>query len=209
MTPDQREKARLRQARKSARDLAKRVARAEAHARRLEAAERDAELVAPAAQRAARLEVIVNAWGTRHAVRRLPANSRLSEAQRRAVTRLQADWDELAGGVSTGVSNWLRAPRPGDSLFGPPAHAAILRQITTRERLDAALSALGAFRPITIHVILLGQPMTHYARENMIPVEDASAMLHAACDRLVTFYGEDDRRDGIITAAPDRDEYEI
>lgn len=219
MTPAAREAARIRQQRKYARDAARRVARAEAAARRLEAAAHAAEQLAPAAQR----EAVTDASGAvlrgprvaiagNRAFRALPTH-KLTRPQIRALLRFRQDWDEVGTGVGVGVANLNSSHGHRTAWSAPPGQDALVRQLATRKRLEGAVEALGAFTGMAHRVLLDGIPVSAWAAETDTTIADAFGQLHAALNRLVAYYDtEPDRphpRPEIRTTAPPRESYEV
>jgi hypothetical protein len=226
-----RELARLRQIRKRARDTERRSIRVEAEARRIEAdatrAEYIGETLAPAVMRepvrapdghmllGARV-AIVNG----RPVRSLPdqiardplfAHVRLTARQAKAAAIFRMDWEEVGAGIGGGAVDYLRSGGSGGD--GQGAHHALVVQLATRARLDAAFAAAGAFSPILARVVLDCIPVSVWARETGQPIEDAMAWLRGGLDRLANYYAppvpERKTTQKYPTFGPARESYEV
>lgn len=225
MTSERRVAARVRQQRSRERRRAAAVARATAEAEQLEneaqAAERFAEHLAPAVQRAPvvtpggvmllgpRIEILDGKPARVDPVAAL----KLTPRQRRAARQLQADWREVGAGLNVTALSYIRGSGHGT---GTGAHAAMRRQIDTRVRLDGAVMFLGAFAPLVARVVLDGIPPAVWAHQEGRSVEDAPRWVEAALNRLSDFYWPEapERPRGsvverILTFGPPRQAYEL
>jgi len=222
-----RDLARERQARKRLRDAARRAIRAEAEARRLEAAQDAAEALAPLAMReAAHAPSGALLHGPRvvvidgRAVRGLPhvsedplARIRLTGSQARAARMLRLDYDEVGAGIGPSAVDWSSGGGNAGPGAGSGAHAALVRQLETRARLEGALTHAGAFTPCLRRVVCDCVPVCVWAREVGKSQDDAMAWLRAGLDRLTGFYfvtaPERPRSRALVGFGPERESYEV
>ncbi len=221
LTPERRAKNRLRQERKRERDreanrllaLAE-VERAERDARLREIA--DEEVVSRALRQPqivkGRMLVGVRMEVTEGRPARVDvlAALKLTERRKRAGHQLVADWREVGGGVNVAAVDYLRTGGAGEGLGG---HAALRRQIDTRQRLDGALAAAGAFAGLLARVLLDGVPLAVWAEEEGRTWELARRCIDVALDRVAAWFWppREGRAMGerILTFGPARGEYDM
>lgn len=132
-----------------------------------------------------------------------------SSRQTRAAHRLQLDWRDVGAGCNVPAVDYGRSGGAGNGLGG---HQAMLGQIRTAARLEAALTFLGAFTPGVRRVVLDRIPIPVWALEADKSPEAALAWIRAALDRLGEFYfppAEPQPRKGFLTFGPPRSDYEI
>jgi hypothetical protein len=140
---------------------------------------------------------------------------RASETQKRAAKQILNDWSDVGAGVGVGAVDYLRSGGGGDGTGG---HDAILAQVDARQRLEGALTFLGAFTGIVGRVVFDGIPLSVYAAE--MPTDDAPktavdarALLLMAMSRLAMFYWPpDDKPVGgelILAFGPARAAYTV
>lgn len=103
-----------------------------------------------------------------------------------AARQLQDDWARVGGGV--GVSAKDYAERFGGSFAGGLLDQGIMAQADARQRLDGALTWLGALCDIVVPVVLDCVPPTAWARQNGMSEKHAVGYLAAALTRLASFY---------------------
>ena len=214
LTTKQRLQAARRQARKRIRDAARAQVRAEAAARRLEAAQRAAEELAPLAQRTG----LEDTTGLLRAPRLVVLEGKavrsrhpdLTRPQRRAADRLRSDWEEVASGVATGVAR-LEGVASGFSGSAAP-DAGVIAQLVVRARLEGAVTWMGALAPIVLRVICGRAPLAAWSRETGQTTEEAGACLRVGLDRLVKYYDSGEKQKSvkpdIVSFGPGREEYE-
>lgn len=221
LTPERREKNRIRQERKRERDRERDrlLALAEAERQERDTARReisDEMVVSNALRRpligrdgtmliGARMEVIE---GRPSRVDVLAA-LKLSPRRKRAGHQLQADWREVGAGVNVAAVDYLRAGGAGEGMGG---HAALVRQIATHDRLRAALTASGAFAGLLSRVVLAGVPLAVWAEEAGKTWALARRCIDVALDRVAdSYYPESEGRAGerILTIGPARAEYDM
>lgn len=226
-----RELARLRQLRKRARDSERRSIRVEVEARRIEADATRAELIGETLAPAIMREPVIAPdghmiLGARVAivngrpVRSLPdqiardplfAHVRLTPRQAKAARIFRLDWEEVGAGIGVGAVDYLRSSGSGGNGHG--AHQALVIQLSTRARLDAAFATAGAFSHILARIVLDCIPVSVWARETGQPIEDAMAWLRGGLDRLANLYTppvpERKTAQKYPTFGPPRESYEV
>ena len=102
-----------------------------------------------------------------------------------ASRQLQLDWHDVGCGIGVGAVDYLRSGGAGDGAGG---HDAMLEQIATRLRLDAAMTFLGAFAPYVARVALDGIPIPVWIAEIDATRADGMIRLAAGLTRLAAFY---------------------
>lgn len=140
-----------------------------------------------------------------------PKSLTLTPLQRDAARELQLDWYDTGAGLGYGAMDYLRSGHSGESGT-PPGHAAMLRQIQTRARLDAALTWLGAFAPGIVRVALDAIPVSVWACQVGKSQAEGSAWIAAGLTRLAAFYWPEGRgreNSGILTFGPSRADYSL
>lgn len=200
------------EARRRERRAAARVEAARVEAERLAKQEVADEKVAPAASR----HGVSTLRGPRVVVvegRPLPNNPlvglHLSPTQTRALRQLQMDWAEVGAGIAP-ASRPLDAARGSGDPTG--AHAHLLDQIATHDRLAAAVRHVGGLWPMIRRTCLDGVGLTTWLAEvgERDRPTDPQGLLRASLDRLASFYWGNDNGDGrsdVRTMAPERAEY--
>lgn len=117
----------------------------------------------------------------------LTRNSPLfTERHQQSARQLQQDWSDVGVGCGVGAMDYLRSG--GGSGDGVGGHKAMLAQIAARQRLEGALTFLGAFSPGVCRVVLDCIPVNVWAGEIGWEVGVAIAWLAKALDRLGLFY---------------------
>jgi hypothetical protein len=131
-----------------------------------------------------------------------------TSAQNRAAHSLCLDWRDVSAGCGVPAVDYGRSAGGGDGLGG---HQAMLGQIKTFARLEAALTFLGAFTPGIRRVVLDRVPIPIWAVEIGKTPEDALAWVRAGLDRLGLFYfppSETSTKRGFLTFGPSRASYD-
>lgn len=134
---------------------------------------------------------------------------KLTARQRRAGRQLAADWREVGAGISMCAVDWMRGSH-GEGLGG---HAAIRRQIDTRQRLEGVLAFLGAFAPLVARVVMDCIPLSVWAEQAGRTHDQAIGWLSAALDRAALFYWPQSPgrlpTERILTIGPPRSDYAV
>lgn len=101
-----------------------------------------------------------------------------------AARQFQLDWHDVGCGVGTGSANYMRS----GSGTGDTGHDALMAQVMTRTRLEAAVTHLGALAPHVARVVVDCVPIAAWADEVAHTVPEAIGILSTALTRLATFY---------------------
>lgn len=102
-----------------------------------------------------------------------------------AATRLQVDYSEMGAGVNVAATDYARATGNGNP---DGRHPALLRQIATRERLEAALSAVAPMADVVIPIVLQGVDVQSWATAHGYDRKQAIGYLAAGLELLAQFY---------------------
>ena len=133
---------------------------------------------------------------------------------KQAARRLQQDWHDVGAGIGSGALDYLRT---SGARNGVGLDVAVLEQIHTRRRLEAAMAHLGAFAPAIARVVLDCVPIAVWVlepdptRSEPRTVDEGIAWLAAGLGRLATHYWPPAPAvDGVIRVlAPERAAYEV
>jgi hypothetical protein len=102
-----------------------------------------------------------------------------------AARQFQADYREVASGVTEGVSGYGAAG--GGAARAEPGWG-VIRMVAVRARFEAALAWAGAFTPCLLRVAGEAVPLAAWAREEGLDRDSAIGWLVAALRRLRAFY---------------------
>lgn len=181
---------------RAAQDLIKAAAKTEQQRREAIEAERKAEFLAPSIRRQIIVEkgapdrVIV---GPRVRIENgYPAKgaefSFCPQRSRRAARQLYQDWEEVGEGPRGGTANYLGVSGSGSDAPIAGKNAAMIAQIETRRRLEAALIHAGGFVTCLHRVVIQCVPVADWAQEAGKTVTDAIQHVRDALARLADFY---------------------
>ena len=137
-----------------------------------------------------------------------------SNAHKKAARRLQQDWHDVGAGIGSGALDYLRT---SGARNGVGLDVAVLEQIHTRRRLEAAMAHLGAFAPAIARVVLDCVPIAVWVQEpdptrsEPRTLDEGIAWLAAGLGRLATHYWPPapPTDGGIRVLAPERAAYEV
>lgn len=115
----------------------------------------------------------------------------ITEEHVKAAAKLAADFDEVGTGIGLGASDYLNKSAgrtaPGSGVSAAK-HAAIMEQLSTRARLEAALTYVGGQVDIIVPVVLQGVDVSAWAEARGFSADQSVGYLAAALDRLAEFY---------------------